>query len=135
MAKENPRWGYTRIRGAMKSLGHEIGRSTVERILRDSGIEPAPQRGERTSWGTFLATHWETLAAADFFTVEVLTMGGLVRYFVFFVMRLRTRTVEIAVITCQPNEAWMQQTAQKLTDAQDGFLRSVRYLLLDRDPL
>ena len=49
MAKENPRWGYTRIRGAMKSLGHEIGRSTVERILRDSGIEPAPQRGERTS--------------------------------------------------------------------------------------
>jgi hypothetical protein len=68
MAKENPRWGYTRIRGAMKSLGPEIGRSTVERILRDRGIEPAPRRG-RTSWGTFLATHWEALAAADFFTV------------------------------------------------------------------
>jgi putative transposase len=54
MAKENPRWGDTRIRGAMKSLGHEIGRSTVERILRDRGIEPAPQRGERTSWGLCL---------------------------------------------------------------------------------
>jgi putative transposase len=34
-----------------------------------------------------------------------------------------------------PNEAWMKQTARKLTDAQDGFLRSVRYLILDRDPL
>src|SRR3989441_382339 len=80
MAKENPRWGYTRIRGAMKGLGHEIGRSTVERILGDSGIEPAPQRGKRASWGTFLAAHWDALAATDFFTVEVLTLGGLVRY-------------------------------------------------------
>jgi hypothetical protein len=62
-------------------------------------------------------------------------MGGLVRYFVFFVMRLKTRTVEIAGITCQPNEAWMKQTARKLTDAQDGFLRGVHYLILDRDPL
>jgi hypothetical protein len=50
-------------------------------------------------------------------------------------MRLKTRTVEIAGITCQPNEAWMKQTARKLTDPQDGFLRSVRYLILDRDPL
>ena len=135
MAKENPRWGYTRIRGAMKSLGHEIGRSTVERILRDSGIEPAPQRGERTSWGTFLATHWEALAAADFFTVEVLTLGGLVRYFVFFVMRLKTRTVEIAGITCQPTEAWMKQIARNLTDSHNGFLRGMDHLVLDRDPL
>src|SRR5262245_46800418 len=62
-------------------------------------------------------------------------MAGLARYFVFFVMRLKTRTLEIAGITCQPNEAWMTQTARKLTDAQDGFLRSVRYLILDRDPL
>jgi transposase len=134
MAQENPRWGYTRIRGAMKSLGHEIGRSTVERILRDSGIEPAPQRGERTSWGTFLATHWEALAAADFFTVEVLTLGGLVRYFVFFVMRLKTRTVEIAGITCQPTEAWMKQIARNLTDSHSGFLRGMDHLVLDRDP-
>ena len=88
-----------------------------------------------TPWKTFLAAHWDGLAAADFFTVEVLTMGGLVRYFVFFVMRLKTRMVEIAGITCQPNEAWMKQTARRLTDAQDGFLRGVRYLILDRDPL
>ena len=135
MARENPRWGYTRIRGAMKSLGHEIGRSTVERILRDSGIEPAPQRGQRTAWGTFLAAHWDALAAADFFTVEVLTIGGLVRYFVFFVIRLKTRTVEIAGITCQPTEAWMTQIARNLTDSQGGFLRGMDHLILDRDPL
>src|SRR5262245_6763586 len=44
-------------------------------------------------------------------------------------------STEVAGITCQPNEAWMKETARKLTDAQDGFLRGVRYLILDRDPL
>jgi putative transposase len=75
------------------------------------------------------------LAAADFFTVEVVTIGGLVRYVVFFVMKLKTRTVEIAGITSQPDEAWMTQLARNLTDAGDGFLRKVQYVILDRDPL
>ena len=62
-------------------------------------------------------------------------MGGLVRYVVFFVMNLKTRAVEIAGITRQPHEAWMMQGARNLTDACDGFLRGVQYLILDRDPL
>jgi transposase InsO family protein len=135
MAIENPSWGYTRIRGGLHRLGHEVARNTIKAILRDHGIEPAPERGTNAPWKTFLAAHWDGLAAADFFTVEVLTMRGLVRYFVFFVMRLKTRTVEIAGVTPLPTETWMKQTARKLTDAQDGFLRGVRYLILDRDPL
>ena len=47
------------------------------------------------------------LAAADFFAVEVLTLGGLVRDVVFVVMKLKTRTVEIAGIPRQPDEAWV----------------------------
>ena len=50
-------------------------------------------------------------------------------------MKLKTRTVEIAGITCQPDENWMTQVARNLTDAGDGFLRGVQYLILDRDPL
>ncbi|MBW2459979.1 MAG: hypothetical protein JRI68_36160 [Deltaproteobacteria bacterium] len=42
------------------------------------------------------------MAAADFFTVEVLTLGGLVRYSVFFVMELKTRRVHIAGLSCHP---------------------------------
>src|SRR5262245_62655717 len=96
--------GATRgIRGGLHSLGHAVARSTIKAIPKDHGIEPAPERGAKTPWKTFLAAHWDSLAAADFFTVEVLTMRGLVRYFVFFVMRLKTRTVEIAGITCQPS--------------------------------
>lgn len=135
MANENRTWGYTRIRGCMKSLGHDIARNTVKQILRDNGIEPAPERSGRTPWKVFLKAHWEGLAAADFFTVEVLSVGGPVRYFVFFVIRLKTRAVEIAGISHQPHGDWMKQIGRSLTDATDGFLRGVSHLLLDRDPL
>ena len=135
MANENLTWGYTRIRGGLKSLGHDVARNTIKAILKDHGIEPAPERGTKTPWKTFLAAHWDGLAAADSFTVEVLTLGGLVRYVVFFVMKLKTRRVEIAGITCQPDGQWMTQVARTLTDAQDGFLRGIQYVILDRDPL
>lgn len=52
MAEENPAWGYTRIRGAMKNLGHRVGRSTIARILKAQGIAPVPERS--SSWQTFL---------------------------------------------------------------------------------
>jgi transposase InsO family protein len=58
-----------------------------------------------------------------------------VRYVVFFVMRLKTGTVEIAGITTEPDGAWMTQLARNLTDSSDGFLRGVQYIILDRDPL
>jgi len=135
MAAENPTWGYTRIRGGLKRVGHDVGRNTIKAILKDHGIEPAPERGAKTSWKTFLTAHWEGLAAADFFTVEVLTLHGLVRYVVFFVMQLKTRMVEIAGITAEPDGAWMAQLARNLTDPSDGFLRSMQYIILDRDPL
>ena len=58
MAVENPRWGYTRIRGALANLGHEIGRNTVKRILCDHGIAPAPEDRpwSRTRAGFLLPT-------------------------------------------------------------------------------
>ncbi len=135
MAKANAGWGYTRIRDALGHLGHEIGRNTIKRILLDNGLEPAPERNRKTSWRTFIKAHLGEIAAADFFTVEALTVVGLVRYFVFFVIDIETRRVQIAGITSQPCEAWMKQIARNLTDPEDGFLRGVRYLILDRDPL
>ncbi|MHC4392763.1 MAG: integrase core domain-containing protein [Planctomycetota bacterium] len=135
IATENPRFGYTRIRDALGNLGYEIARSTVRRILAEHGIEPAPERRRRTPWKTFLKAHWGAIGAADFFTVEVLTFVGLVRYSVFFVIELKTRRVEIAGITAQPCETWMKQIARNLTDPIDGFLLNTRHLILDRDPL
>ena len=135
MAVENPTWGYTRIRGALSNLGHQIARNTVKRILHDHGIEPAPERARRTPWKIFLQAHWEGLAACDLFTVEVLTLAGLRRYLVFFVIELKTRRVTIAGIHPQPGGVWMEQMARNLTDRVDGFLRTARHLIHDRDPL
>ncbi len=91
MAKANPKWGYTRIRGALSNLGHTGARSTVANILREHGIEPAPERGERTPWRTFLTAHWESFAATDFFTVEVATVRRLVTYYVLVVIEVSSR--------------------------------------------
>jgi putative transposase len=133
MAKENPTWGYDRIQGAMANLGHQISDSTVGNLLKASGIEPAPDRQRKTSWRTFLKSHWEVLAAVDFTTVEVWTKNGLATYYLLFTMRLATRRVCFAGLTLSPHSGWMQQVARNLTDSIDGFLNNSSYLLLDRD--
>jgi putative transposase len=97
-------------------------------------MEPTPQRRKAgMSWGQFLKTHWEVLAATDFFTVEVATWHGLVTYYVLVVMELATRRVQVAGITPHPTAAYMQQCARQLTDPFEGFLLGKRYLLHDRD--
>jgi len=133
MARDNPRWGYTRIRGALYNVGHEIGRNTIKRILLDNGFDPIHKKG--MSWKTFLKAHWGSIAATDFFSVEVITRSGLVRYLVLFVTDLKTRRIEIAGILPQPDGAWMNQIARNLTDCEDGFLIGASYLIHDRDPL
>jgi transposase InsO family protein len=135
MARENPRWGYTRIVGAMKNLGHDLARNTVKRILLADGIAPAPLRGKQMSWRTFLRAHWGAIAAADFFSVETLTLRGLSRYFVFFFIDLETRRVHVGGIVHQLHGAWTTQIARNAVDAVDGCLRGKTHLILDRDPV
>ena len=135
MARENPRWGYTRIQGALLNLGHEVGRTTIKRILKEHGLEPVPARGKGMSWTTFIKAHWEVLAACDLFAVEVLTFRGLVRYMVFFVMDLASRRGYVAGIAVDPTGKWIEQLARNLTDPMDGFLKGKRLLLHDRDPI
>jgi transposase InsO family protein len=67
--------------------------------------------------------------------VEVLTLAGLRRYFVLFVIELKTRRLKIAGIHPQPYGKWMEQMARNLTEAVDGFLRDASHLIHDRDPL
>jgi transposase InsO family protein len=135
MASENRAWGYTRIQGALVNLHHQVARGTIANILRQHGIEPSPERQKRTTWQEFLRAHWEVLAAADFFTVEVWTRVGLTRYAVLFVIELATRRIEIAGIVSEPDGAWVTQCGRQIIDTIDGCLRGKRFLLHDRDPL
>ena len=98
-ARENPTWGYDRIQGALANVGYHISDTTVGNILKAHGIEPAPDRQRQTTWTTFLKAHWDVLAAIDFTTIEVWTKGGLVNYYLLFVMELKTRRVHFAGCT------------------------------------
>ena len=133
MAKENPKWGYIRIRGAPANLGHTVARGTTATILKDHGIEPASERGNKTPWSTFLKAHWEYFAAIDFLTVEVSMLGDLVTYYVLIVIELSTRRVQVAGITPTPDSAFVMQVGRNLTDPFDGFLLAERFLIMDRD--
>ncbi len=133
MAQENPNWGYTTIMGALYNLGHTVARETVRNILKEHGIMPAPERRKRIPWSTFLKSHWDSIAAADFFTVEVWSRVGFTRYYVLFLIKLSSRRVHVAGITEYPHGEWMNQIGRNLTVAFDGFLLDVRYLILDRD--
>jgi hypothetical protein len=131
MALDNPSWGYTRIRGALANLGHQVGRGTIANVLKENGIETAPERDGRTRWSTFLKAHWECLAATDFLSVEVCTFRGLVTHYMLFFIDIASRSVHVAGITPHPDNSWMTQIARNVTDADAGFLRGKRHLILD----
>ena len=128
MAKENRSWGYDRIVGALANLGHQVLDQTVGNVLRRHGIPPAPERTRATTWAEFIRAHLAVLAGTDFFTVEVLTLRGLVTYYVLFFIHLGSRKVEIAGITTQPTEQWMKQMARNVSKDGRGALGDSRYL-------
>ena len=133
MAKENPGWGYDRIVGAMANLGLRLSDQTAGNILRRHDIPPAPKRKQTSSWKDFIRAHMAVLVATDFFTVEVLTLRGLITYYVLFFIDLESRRVCLAGVTRHPEQEWMEQMARNVTMEDSGFLINRRYLLHDRD--
>lgn len=126
-AEENSSWGYCRIQGALRNLGHRVAPSTIARTLKDHGIKPAPDRP--TSWRVFLKAHWGEVAATDFFTAEVWTLGGLKTYYLLFFLELKSRRVHFAGLTTNPTDLFMGKAAEGAA----GFLKGCRYLIHDRD--
>lgn len=112
-----------------------MSRATVRRVMLDHGLIKEPGGPRRMSWKLFLRSHWESVTACDFFTVEAWTKTGLARFFVFFAIDISTRRVQISGIERHPHEGWMVQQARNLTDADKGFLKGKRFLIHDRDAL
>jgi hypothetical protein len=133
--QENPRWGYKKIRDQVVYLGYTICKSSVKNILIENGYDPEPDLTVRSPWHEFIKSHWDVLAACDFFTMELLVGRKLIRCTLFFVMELATRKVFFAPIKLQPDGQTMCQIVKMLTDSEEGFLNGKRYLIHDRDPL
>lgn len=76
MAKDNKHLGCRQLYGYLKYLGFKISAPTISRILKEHGIDPAPDRPVKTTWNEFIKSMWSSLIAIDFFTVEILTLKG-----------------------------------------------------------
>src|SRR5262245_36409796 len=88
--------GADRIVGAMANLGFQVSHQTVANILRRHNIPPAPKRKQTIRWKDFIRGHMAVLAATDFFTVEVLTLWGLMTYYVLLFIHLDSRKICVA---------------------------------------
>lgn len=132
LAEENNSWGYKRISGELKKLGHRACPSYVRDVLRHHGLPPAPAR-KGLSWKQFIQAHLEVTWATDFLTEEVWSMGGLVTNYVLFFLHLGTRRVWMAGCTPQPRAAWMAQQARNFSMVVADWKLPCRYLVHDRD--
>jgi hypothetical protein len=121
LARENPRWGYSRIHGELAKLGYRVGRSTVRDTLKRRHVPPAPERARRGStWRQFLGRHRHQIVACDFFTCETLFLRTI---YVLFFIELGTRKVHLAGCTAHPTATWVTQQARHLSwQIQDGAL-------------
>lgn len=129
MAKENPGWGYVRIRGELLKLGHRVAATTIRSVLIRARVPPAGRRGG-LSWKQFLAAHAQSLIATDFLTVDTIFFK---RLYVLFFLHLATRRVVAAISTAEPNDAWVAQPARNLSmQLQDEGLE-LKFVIHDRD--
>jgi putative transposase len=128
LARENPRWGYQRIKGELQRLGVHVSATAIRTTLRRHGLDPAPR--PTTTWRAFLRQQAASIVACDFLTVDTIWLR---RLYVLFFIELDTRRVHLAGVTANPTGGWVTQQARNLLLVLDERGRRVRFLIRDRD--
>jgi transposase InsO family protein len=129
LARENPRWGYQRIHGELLRLGVRVSASSIRRVLRAHGLDPAPRRAS-TSWRSFLCQQAAGIIACDFFTVDTVWLR---RLHVLFFIELGSRRVHLGGVTDHPTGLWVAQQARNLLVNRGDQAAAWKFLIRDRD--
>ncbi len=129
LARENPRWGYQRIKGELLRLGMQVSATAIRTTLRRHGLDPAPRRTAMT-WRAFLRQQATGVLACDFFTADTVWLR---RLYVLFFIEHDTRRVHLAGVTANPSGTWVTQQARNLLLVLGERGRRVRFLVHDRD--
>jgi putative transposase len=116
-------WGYTRVLGEIRKLTrHKVSRQTVANIMREAGLDPGPQRGEKT-WDEFLRMHGVTLWQCDFFTKRAWTLRGRRYLYVLVFLNMASRKVFVTKTTEHPHAEWVaEQVGDFCRHAQENKL-------------
>jgi len=127
MAKDNPRWGYVRIRGELRKLGIFVGATSIKRLLLPEGLGPAPRQSP--GWGEFLRTQADGILVCGFFTVESAFFKTL---HVLFFIEVGSRRLHITSATRNPSTPFVTQQARNLCCEPDERETPLRFLIRDR---
>ena len=136
MARANLLWGYERIVGELRKIGCRIGRTSVQRILKDEGIHPLPGKARKKppiEWTTFVHSHMATLIACDFFTKPVYTLRGKLHAYVLVFIHLGSRKTFCSPPTFSPDGDWVMQQTRNAAMWLDEIGVEPRHLIHDRD--
>jgi hypothetical protein len=128
---ENRTWGYRRVHGELRRLGHRVAASTVRTVLREHGLGPAPRRHSAGGqWSRFLAAQAQGLLCCDFFHLDTVRLQ---RLYAFFVMEVATRRVHILGVSAHAGPAFAAQCARELMMDLGDRIHGFTHLLRDRD--
>jgi hypothetical protein len=115
--------------GELRKLGVAVSKTSVAAVLRQPRLPPAPRRAG-PSWSEFLRTQAEAILETDFFTVDGVMLR---RYYVLFVVEVRSRVVHFLGVTANPDGPWVTQVARNFVADLEEQGQRFRFLLRDRD--